>query len=83
MLDKMKNLMDKVMLGLLDAKSMGMVAEKVLSALHDPAKRSENLKAIQTETKESILARLKQKKVEAEAVNAERKKAVRKAEIEC
>lgn len=61
---------------------MGMVAEKVLSALHDPAKRSENLKAIQTETKESILARLKQKKVEAEAVNAERKKAVRKAEIE-
>jgi len=59
-----------------------MVAEKVLSALYDPKKRSENLKAIQKETKESILERLKQKKVEADAVNEEEKKAVGKSEIE-
>lgn len=43
-------------------KSMGMVAEKVLSALHEPANRRGSLKAIQIEMKELILERLKQKK---------------------
>ncbi len=53
--------------------AVGLVTKKVISALHDPIKREQNLKEIRTETRESVLGRLKQKQAEADQINAGRR----------